>query len=142
MRVVMTGHRTLAEVRDAAHGPRPCLVAVERQHVVGARTQHLHGVLVAIVDPRSERLDVEAGGALRIAYRQRDVAVAIAARESGLTLELAEPAYAVTPGQYAVFYDRQRCLGGAVITAAAPAVGAIVPGARQRAALAQAPSPV
>jgi tRNA-specific 2-thiouridylase len=80
---------------------------------------------------------------VKLRYRQRDAAVLVAARdESGLALELAEPAYAVTPGQYAVFYDAERCLGGAVITAALPSPSATVPGTRQRAALTHAPPPV
>ncbi len=49
-------------------------------------------------------------------YRQRDLAcrLQIGVGE-GLQVALAEPARAVTPGQYAVFYSGERCLGGGVI---------------------------
>jgi len=49
-------------------------------------------------------------------YRQRDLAcrLQIGVGES-LQVALAEPARAVTPGQYAVFYSGERCLGGGVI---------------------------
>jgi tRNA-uridine 2-sulfurtransferase len=79
---------------------------------------------------------------VKLRYRQRDVAVTAAASESGLALELEEPAYAVTPGQYAVFYDHERCLGGAVITKALPSASGVDSSARPRATLAHALSPV
>jgi len=49
-------------------------------------------------------------------YRQRDLACRLqfGVGES-LQVALAEPARAVTPGQYAVFYSGERCLGGGVI---------------------------
>jgi len=56
--------------------------------------------------------------AVKTRYRQKDldctVHLSIAAdQHSRVTLK--EPARAVTPGQYAVFYQGARCLGGAVI---------------------------
>jgi tRNA-uridine 2-sulfurtransferase len=72
--------------------------------------------------------DVEAdGGALECAvktrYRQNDLActVRLHARDPSVSaapiwrVNLSEPARAVTPGQYAVFYRGARCLGGGVI---------------------------
>jgi tRNA-specific 2-thiouridylase len=58
--------------------------------------------------------DVECG--VKTRYRQRDVECTVrAAPEDRLHVMLNEPARAVTPGQYAVFYTGERCLGGGII---------------------------
>jgi tRNA-specific 2-thiouridylase len=52
-------------------------------------------------------------------YRQADVACAVApagADGSGFALRFADPQWAVTPGQSAVLYDGDVCLGGGIIT--------------------------
>ncbi|MGB5325108.1 MAG: tRNA 2-thiouridine(34) synthase MnmA [Pseudomonadales bacterium] len=52
----------------------------------------------------------------KIRYRQVDQPCTVtAATEGGLQVAFEQPQRAVTPGQYAVFYQQQRCLGGAVI---------------------------
>lgn len=49
-------------------------------------------------------------------YRQPDAAArVVGASESGLDLEFDEPQWAVTPGQSAVLYDGEVCLGGGII---------------------------
>jgi len=61
----------------------------------------------------------EAPTATRIAaktrYRQSDAPCALALDDTGFTLRFAEPQWAVTPGQSAVLYDGEVCLGGGVI---------------------------
>ena len=49
-------------------------------------------------------------------YRQPEQKVAVRLTADGAETEFAEPQRAVTEGQYAVFYDDRRCLGGGVIT--------------------------
>ena len=54
-------------------------------------------------------------------YRQPDAACRFAATDEGFTLSFDEPQWAVTPGQSAVLYDGEVCLGGGVITASSQA---------------------
>ena len=48
-------------------------------------------------------------------YRGRPVAARVAASDDHLTLELAEPIRAITPGQSGVLYDGERLIGGGTI---------------------------
>ena len=52
---------------------------------------------------------------VKLRYRQPDQACTVSALEDGLRVEFVAPQADVTPGQFAVFYDGPRCLGGAVI---------------------------
>ncbi len=55
--------------------------------------------------------------AAKTRYRQSDAACALqAGDEQHFTLRFTEPQWAVTPGQSAVVYDGEVCLGGGVIT--------------------------
>ncbi|PKO29236.1 MAG: tRNA 2-thiouridine(34) synthase MnmA [Betaproteobacteria bacterium HGW-Betaproteobacteria-9] len=62
----------------------------------------------------------EAPSAVQIAaktrYRQADAPCTLQTDATGITLRFAEPQWAVTPGQSAVLYDGEVCLGGGVIT--------------------------
>jgi len=52
----------------------------------------------------------------KIRYRQKDQPCTVTAGpEDTLLVTFDEPQRAVAPGQYVVFYDADRCLGGAVI---------------------------
>jgi len=55
-------------------------------------------------------------GAVKVRYRQSDQAARLEPRADG-TVQIAfeQPQRAVTPGQYAVAYEGERCLGGGVI---------------------------
>jgi len=60
--------------------------------------------------------------AVRTRYRQADAACVVhAADAQGLELSFDEPQRAVTPGQSAVLYDAEVCLGGAIIEVASAA---------------------
>ena len=63
--------------------------------------------------------------AAKTRYRQADAACTLEYDEAGrLRLDFTEPQWAVTPGQSAVLYDGEVCLGGGVIAAAASATAA------------------
>ena len=53
--------------------------------------------------------------AAKTRYRQADAPCTLAVDTTGITLRFAEPQWAVTPGQSAVLYDGEVCLGGGVI---------------------------
>jgi tRNA-specific 2-thiouridylase len=56
--------------------------------------------------------------AAKTRYRQADAPCIFAPGEAGLRLDFKTPQWAVTPGQSAVLYDGEVCLGGGVISAA------------------------
>jgi tRNA U34 2-thiouridine synthase MnmA/TrmU len=58
---------------------------------------------------------VEFDCAVKTRYRQSDLACRVQARGASANVKLRGAARAVTPGQYAVFYDGDECLGGGVI---------------------------
>jgi tRNA-specific 2-thiouridylase len=52
-------------------------------------------------------------------YRQQDVRCTLrVTNDGGAAVDFSEPVWAVTPGQYAVFYMGEQCLGGARIASA------------------------
>jgi tRNA-uridine 2-sulfurtransferase len=53
-------------------------------------------------------------------YRQADAACDFVAQPSGFTLNFPQAQWAITPGQSAVMYDGEVCLGGGVIASATP----------------------
>jgi tRNA-specific 2-thiouridylase len=69
--------------------------------------------------------------AAKTRYRQADAACALRPVDGGFALDFESPQWAVTPGQSAVLYAGEVCLGGGVIASAAPAltrpVGRVTP---------------
>ncbi len=62
--------------------------------------------------------------AVKVRYRQREVPALTEPLADGTArIVFEQPQRAVTPGQYAVLYEGERCLGGAVIEALEPAGG-------------------
>jgi tRNA-specific 2-thiouridylase len=59
--------------------------------------------------------------AAKTRYRQADAACRLSRTETGFRLAFDEPQWAVTPGQSAVLYQGEVCLGGGVISSAAHA---------------------
>jgi tRNA-specific 2-thiouridylase len=63
--------------------------------------------------------------AVKVRFRQADQpAQLLPAADGSVRIVFEQPQRAVTPGQYVVAYEGQRCLGGAVIEAVVPATGA------------------
>ncbi len=70
--------------------------------------------------------------AVKTRYRQGDLACRVLLRAGGRAqVGLRRPARAVTPGQYAVFYDGDVCLGGGVIAARRNSSSAALRGERR-----------
>lgn len=73
----------------------------------GLRTERAHW----LVEPSAARFACT----VKTRYRQRDQVCTVELDGGSLKVSFAQPQRAVTPGQYAVFYDNEVCLGGAVI---------------------------
>jgi tRNA-specific 2-thiouridylase len=68
-----------------------------------------------------QRDALEFDSAIKVRYRQPDQTCHARIGEDGaIRVTFAEPQRAVTPGQFAVFYDGDRCLGGGVIEHTTP----------------------
>jgi tRNA-uridine 2-sulfurtransferase len=64
----------------------------------------------------SQPQDLPLNCAAKVRYRQADQDCLLSILEDGqLQVDFAKPQRAVTPGQYVVFYEGERCLGGAII---------------------------
>jgi tRNA-uridine 2-sulfurtransferase len=60
---------------------------------------------------------------VKVRYRQSDQAAVLEPHADGsVRIEFVQPQRAVTPGQYAVAYEGERCLGGGVIASVTPLV--------------------
>jgi len=70
-----------------------------------------------LVQPES----LEFASQIKVRYRQADQNCHATVSEGGaLEVRFSDPQRAVTPGQFAVLYDGERCLGGGVIERTAP----------------------
>jgi tRNA-specific 2-thiouridylase len=70
-----------------------------------------------LVQPQGSEFDSQ----IKVRYRQSDQACRATLREGGaLEIRFDEPQRAVTPGQFAVLYDGERCMGGGVIERTTP----------------------
>jgi tRNA-specific 2-thiouridylase len=58
-------------------------------------------------------------------YRQNDQGCVVSVSDDQIEVRFDDPQRAVTPGQSVVFYDREECLGGAVISATDAAYGGL-----------------
>jgi tRNA-uridine 2-sulfurtransferase len=118
------GQRGGLEIGGRAGQPEPWYVAAKnlaRNELVAVQG-HDHPMLVSralatgpcnwLVQPA--RLEFESG--IKVRYRQADQACqATLGADGALAVRFAQPQRAVTPGQFAVLYDGDRCLGGGVI---------------------------
>jgi tRNA-specific 2-thiouridylase len=77
------------------------------------------GAMHWLAPPRTERF----AAGVKLRYRQTDQAGKIMPLPDGrLRIEFTVPQRAATPGQFAVLYDGERCLGGAVIEQTFPLI--------------------
>jgi tRNA-specific 2-thiouridylase len=104
--------------------PEPYFVVsldADRSRVVVGRRADVHSQGVVAEDPSWLASPPEIGDRIgvRIRYRHGSSAARVVARDgSGISLRFEEPQLAVAPGQQLAFYDGERVLGAATITAA------------------------
>ena len=101
--------------KDAA---RNVLVVVQgHDHPLLFSSALTSGRLHWLSAPRSEPFPCS----VKVRYRQADQPARLEPRADGAArISFEKPQRAVTPGQYAVVYEGERCLGGAVIESMAP----------------------
>jgi tRNA-uridine 2-sulfurtransferase len=112
----------------AGHGEQPWYVAAKdaARNVLIVVQGHDHPALVAaalttgrwhwLAAPRSAAFH----GTVRVRYRQLEQAARLEPRTDGsMQVAFEQPQRAVTPGQYAVAYEGERCLGGGLIESVA-----------------------
>jgi tRNA-uridine 2-sulfurtransferase len=83
--------------------------------VVGSRA----ALATSRVDTRGQLYVPATRGEAKLRYRSAPVPAAVRATADGFSLALAEPAYGVAGGQYAVVYDDDAVVGAGVITGVA-----------------------
>jgi tRNA-specific 2-thiouridylase len=109
----------------AGRGPEPWYVVGKRpaDNALLVAQGHDHAALrsdVVITEPAAWVSGQAPGVAfpctVKLRYRQADAPCAVmVARDGSLELQLDRPERAVTPGQFAVLYRDEECLGGAII---------------------------
>ncbi|HSM37723.1 MAG TPA: tRNA 2-thiouridine(34) synthase MnmA [Candidatus Limnocylindrales bacterium] len=98
------------EVRPASN-----TVVIGRRQEVATRRFAVEGRRIVAGDPPAERFSAS----VRIRHRASDVPCEVTLRGAdGFTVETAEPVWAPAPGQAAVLYDGEVCLGGGRIARA------------------------
>ncbi|HEY4448299.1 MAG TPA: tRNA 2-thiouridine(34) synthase MnmA [Steroidobacteraceae bacterium] len=101
--------------KDAARNA--LLVVQGHDHPLLASRALTTGVWHWLAPARGEPAQVS----VKVRYRQSDQAARLEPRPDGtVRILFDQPQRAVTPGQYAVAYDGERCLGGAVIESLMP----------------------
>ena len=107
----------------AGHPEEPWYVAAKlpARNVLVAVQGHEHPLLYSdaldsgpwhwLAPPRAEAFSAM----VKVRYRQADQAARLTPGAGGMQVSFEAPQRAVTPGQYLVAYDGERCLGGAVI---------------------------
>lgn len=92
------------------------LVVVQGKHHPLLMANTLHTELAHWINPIDTSKPLTCFAKTR--YRQPDQACTVEFNDHGLKVTFEAPQRAITPGQYAVFYDNEVCLGGAIIQSA------------------------
>jgi tRNA-specific 2-thiouridylase len=91
-------------------------VVVGRRDEIAARSFAVEGRRFVAGEPPADRFEAS----VRIRHRGAEVACEVAVvGDERLLVETAEPVWAPAPGQAAVLYDGEECLGGGRIARAA-----------------------
>jgi tRNA-specific 2-thiouridylase len=113
------GHAEQPWYVAAKDAKRNALVVVQgHDHPLLSSTALDTGPLHWLGEPPASPLNC----AVKVRYRQADQRAVLQLHADGTArIEFDQPQRAVTPGQYAVIYEGNRCLGGAVIESTTPA---------------------
>ena len=96
--------------KDVARNALIVIAARERDRIA------THELITGTLNWLAAVPDADFNAAVKLRYRQPDQSVAVQLRNDGSArLRCAAPQWAVTPGQSAVLYQDERCLGGGVI---------------------------